>query len=206
MKKTRILIADDHTIVRIGLSALLNTQEDLEIVGEAGNGNEAVSEALRLNPDIVIMDLMMPKKDGVAAARELKASNPKIKVIILTSFGTSDAIAHALETGVEGAVTKTADDSALISIVRKIADGGRYVSPQIRKVLQESPPIPELTVRQHDIIQSLARGLSNTDIAKQFGIAPTVAREHITIILNKLGASNRTEAVAIALRKHLLKI
>ena len=206
MKKTRILIADDHTIVRIGLSALLNTQEDLEIVGEAGNGNEAVSEALRLNPDIVIMDLMMPKKDGVAAARELKASNPKIKVIILTSFGSSDAIAHALETGVEGAVTKTADDSALISIVRKIADGGRYVSPQIRKALQESPPIPELTVRQHDIIQSLARGLSNTDIAKQFGIAPTVAREHITVILNKLGASNRTEAVAIALRKHLLKI
>jgi len=205
MKKIRILIADDHTIVRIGLSALVRTQKDLDVVGEADDGASAVREAVRLHPDVVIMDLMMPNLDGVGATREIKKAAPDIKIIILTTFGTSDAIAHALEAGAEGAITKTADDSTLISIIRKIAADGQYISPRIQKMLRESPPVPMLTERQRDIIQSLARGLSNADIAQQFGIAPTVAREHISVILNKLGAANRAEAVAIALRKHLLK-
>ena len=206
MNRIRVLIADDHTIVRIGLSALLGTQEDIEVVGEADNGEAAVREALRLRPDIVIMDLLMPKTDGATATAELHDKAPDVKVIILTSFGTSDGISHALEAGARGAIMKTADDGALLSAIRKVAAGGQFVSPKIRQALRDSPPIPELTERQREIIESMARGLSNVDIAMQFGISPTVAREHITTILNKLGASNRTEAVAIALRRHLLKI
>jgi len=206
MKKIRILIADDHTIVRIGLSALLGSQKDLEVVGEADNGNAAVRETLRLKPDIVIMDLMMPQKDGVAATMEIQKRIPTAKVIVLTSYGTSDGIAHALAAGASGALTKTADDDALIAAVRAVASGGRFVSPRIEKMLEEFPPVPELTERQRDILQSVARGLSNADIAKQFGISATVAREHISAVLAKVGAANRTEAVAIALRKHLLEI
>ena len=117
-RKIKVLITDDHTIVRIGLSALLGTQKDLSVVGEADNGEDAVTAALRLHPDIVIMDLMMPKKDGVEATRELHAQAPDIKVIILTSYSASDGIAHALEAGASGAIIKTADDNALITAIR----------------------------------------------------------------------------------------
>ena len=206
MNKIKVLLADDHTIVRIGLSALLATQPDIDVVGEADNGDAAVKAALKLRPDIVIMDLMMPKKDGVAATAELHEKLPEAKVIVLTSYVASDGIAHALEAGAHGAIIKTADDNALIAAIRKVAGGGRFVSPNIKKMLKESPPVPELTDRQREIISSMARGLSNVDIATQFGISPTVAREHITTILQKLGAATRTEAVAIALRKQLVKI
>ena len=206
MNKIKVLIADDHTIVRIGLTALLDTQPDIEVIGEADNGDAAVKAAQRLLPAVVIMDLVMPIKDGVAATAELHEKLPDAKVIILTSYISSDGIAHALKAGAFGAIVKTADDGALIAAIRKVASGVQFISPQIRKTLKDSPPIPELTKRQREIIESMARGLSNVDIAKQFGISPTVAREHITTILNKLGAATRTEAVAIALRKHLLKI
>ncbi len=157
MKKIRILIADDHTIVRIGLSALLGSQKDLEVVGEADNGNAAVRESLRLKPDIVIMDLMMPQRDGVAATAEIRKRIPSAKVVVLTSYGTSDGIAHALAAGASGALTKTADDDSLIAAVRAVASGGRFVSPRIERMLEESPPVPELTERQRDILQSVAR-------------------------------------------------
>ena len=206
MKKIRILIADDHTIVRIGLAALVRTQKDMDVIGEAEDGESAVRETLRLHPDVVIMDLVMPKRDGVEATRLLHLKAPDVRVVILTSYTTSDGIAHALEAGAAGALTKTADDNALVSAIRTVAEGGTYVSPRIQKMLRESPPAPEFTERQLDILKSMALGLSNPDIAKQFDISPTVAREHITTILNKLNAANRTEAVAIALRKHLLKI
>ena len=206
MNKIKVLLADDHTIVRIGLSALLATQPDIDVVGEVDNGDAAVKAALKLRPDIVIMDLMMPKKDGVSATAELHEKLPEAKVIVLTSYVASDGIAHALEAGARGAIIKTADDNALITAIRKVAAGGRFVSPNIKKMLKESPPVPELTDRQREIISSMARGLSNVDIATQFGISPTVAREHITTILQKLGAATRTEAVAIAMRKQLLKM
>lgn len=206
MKKHKILIADDHTVVRIGLAALLGTQPDMTVVGEADNGAAAVAEALRLQPDIVIMDLMMPKKDGAEATRELTDKAPGIKIIILTSYTTSDGIFHALQAGAAGAIVKTSDDEALLTAIRKVAEGGIYISPTIRQMMKESPPVPNLTERQVKILESVARGLSNTDIANQFGISSAVAREHVTTIFQKLGAANRAEAVAIALRKHLLKI
>ena len=209
MKSTariRVLIADDHTIVRAGLAALLGTEDDLEIVGQAKNGDEAVREAVRLVPDVVIMDLMMPKKDGVEATAEIAAQVPSAKVILLTTFGTSNGIAQALRNGARGAMLKNADNAQLAQAIRKVADGGEYVSPEIRQQLAVNPPIPDLTPRQEEILASMIRGLTDRDIARQLGIRQDGVNEHVSAILRKIGAANRTEAVAIALRKHLLKI
>ncbi|MBQ9740322.1 MAG: response regulator transcription factor [Kiritimatiellae bacterium] len=207
MKNTiRVLIADDHTIVRIGLRTLLGAEKDIEVVGEAKNGEMAVKEALRLRPDVVIMDLMMPKMDGAEATAVLHENLPETKVIILTTFGSSDGIAHAIESGAAGALMKTADDAALISTIRSVAGGKTVISPDIKRLLAEDPPIPVLTTRQTEVLQSMMRGLTNRDIAKQLGIRQDGVNEHVAAILAKIGAATRTEAVAIALRKHLLKL
>jgi DNA-binding NarL/FixJ family response regulator len=202
----RVLIADDHTIVRIGLKTLLSAEDDIEVVGEAKNGEMAVREAMRLSPDVVIMDLMMPKMDGAEATAALHEKCPETKVIILTTFGSSDGIAHAIESGASGALMKTADDAALISTIRSVASGKTVISPDIKRLLAEDPPIPVLTSRQTEVLQSMMRGLTNRDIAKQLGIRQDGVNEHVAAILAKIGAANRTEAVAIALRKHLLKL
>ena len=204
--KIKVLIADDHTIVRAGLAALLGTEKDLEVIGQAKNGVEAVSETIRLRPDVVIMDLMMPKKDGVAATAEITEKAPEAKVILLTTFGTSDGISHGLRNGARGAILKNADNTQLAAAIRKVAAGGEYVSPEIRQQLAADPPIPELTPRQKDILASMVRGLTDRDIARQLGIRQDGVNDHVRAILAKIGAANRTEAVTIALRKHLLKI
>ena len=204
--KIKVLIADDHTIVRIGLATLLNAEKDIEVVGEAKNGDMAVKEALRVNPDVIIMDLMMPIKDGAAATAEIREKLPTAKVIILTTFGASDGIAHALEAGAAGALMKTADDALIVSTVRDVVAGRTVISPDIRRLMVEDPPVPDLTERQAEVLQSMTRGLTNRDIAKQLGIRQDRVNEHVAAILTKIGAANRTEAVAIALRKHLLKI
>ena len=204
--KIRVLVADDHTIVRAGLSALLGTEKDIEVVGEAKNGVEAVKATLKLMPDVVIMDLMMPKKDGVQATVEICEKADTVKVILLTTFGTSDGIAQALESGARGAILKNADNAELAKAIRLVAKGGQYISAEIRQQLSADPPIPALTPRQKDILASMVRGFTDRDIARQLGIRQDGVNEHVSAILQKIGAANRTEAVAIALRKHLLKI
>ena len=203
--KIKVLIADDHTIVRAGLTALLGTEKDIEVVGEAKNGAEAVSNAVELNPDIVIMDLMMPKMNGVEATKELLLKAPSVKTILLTTYGTSDGIAHALRAGARGAVLKNADNSELAKAIRIVAQGGDYISPDIRQQLATDPPVPDLTPRQSEILESMVRGLTDRDIAQQLRLSPESVSEHVGAIRQKIGAANRTEAVAIAMRKYLLK-
>ena len=203
--KIKILIADDHAIVRIGLSALLKTEPDLSVVGVAKDGEEAVAEALRLQPDVIVMDLMMPKKNGVEATAEIHEKLPETKIVILTTFAASDGIKHALDAGATGAVMQTAEDAELVSIIRTVAAGGTVISDEIQQLLTEDPPAEELTPRQLEILESVTRGFTNADIAKQFGIQEQSVKEHISAILVKIGAANRSEAVAITMRKHLLK-
>ena len=203
--KIKVLIADDHTIVRAGLTALLGTEKDIEVVGEAKNGAEAVSNAVALHPDIVIMDLMMPKMDGVEATKELLRKAPSVKTILLTTYGTSDGIAHALRAGARGAVLKNADNSELAKAIRIVAQGGDYISPDIRQQLAADPPVPDLTPRQSEILESMVRGLTDRDIAELLGLSTESVSEHVGAIRQKIGAANRTEAVAIAMRKYLLK-
>ena len=206
MSKIKILIADDHTIVRIGLVALLGAEADFEIVGEAKNGLQAVEDAMRLRPDVVVMDLVMPKKNGIDATAEILDRLPATKILVLTSFGTSDGITHALQAGASGAVMKTADDGTLVDAIRKVANGERVISPEIKKMLNEDPPIPVLSPRQKEILVAITDGRTNKEIASALGIRKDSVEDYLRTLFSKLGASNRTEAVAIALRKHLLKI
>ena len=206
MKNIRVLIADDHAIVRHGLCALLGTERGIEVVGEAKDGNEAVARTKQLAPDVVIMDIVMPRKDGVEATVEIRAAVPSAKIVVLTSFGTSDKISRAIEAGATGALMKTAEDRELLSAIRTVANGGRVISPAVRKLISTDPPAPELTPRQAEILQAMARGLTNKDIAKMFSIRTDGVNEHVLAILAKLGAANRTEAVATAVRKQLVRI
>ena len=205
-KKLRVLIADDHTIVRIGLRSVLEYEPDIEVIAEATNGEEAVRETLKHRPDIVIMDLVMPKLDGVAATREIRQKLPGSKVMILTTFGASDGIAHALEAGASGAMMKTADDGKIVTAIRKIASGDTCISPEVRKQLSENPPAPPLSPRQEEVLVLIADGKTNKEIASQIGIRLDSVEAIANALFVKLGAANRAEAVAIALRKHLLKI
>ena len=206
MQKIKVFLADDHAMVRMGLISLLSTKKDLEVVGEAEDGEETVRKVLDLRPDVVLMDLLMPKKDGIDATAEIIAELPATKILLLTSAGTSDGIAHALRIGAAGAVLKSADFSTLVAAIHTVADGGRVIDPEVEKLLKEDPPLPELTPRQEEILALVMRGLTNADIARQFDIRESSVKEHVNQICTKLGAANRAEAVAIALRKHLLKI
>ena len=201
-----VLLADDHAIVRMGILSLLETEDGIAVVGQAEDGAEAVTRAQELEPDVVVMDLMMPVKDGAAATAEIRASLPGTKVVLLTTFGTSDGIAHALENGASGAVLKSSAESELPAAIRAVAADGTYVSDEIRRQLKSSPPIPKLTARQEEILASMVGGRTSKEIAMRLGIGVNSVNEHIEAIIRKIGASNRTEAVAIALRKQLLKV
>ena len=206
MGKISVLIADDHKIVRMGLKSLFAAEKDLAVVGEADDGVAAVRQALRLSPDVIIMDLMMPRQDGVAATAEIHSKLPGTRIVVLTSYSTSDTIAAALAAGAAGAVMKSADDSTLLTAVRTVAAGKTFISPEVKGLLAFDPPAPTLSPRQQEVLASLVKGFNNTEIADQLGISRTVVKEHVESLLVKLGAANRTEAVAIALRKQLVKI
>lgn len=205
MKKISVLVADDHKIVRMGLKSLFSAEKDISVAGEADDGSAAVRQALKLRPDVIIMDLMMPKTDGVAATAEIHSKLPETKTIVLTSYSTSDTIAAALAAGAAGAVMKSADDSMLLTAVRSVASGKTFISPEVRGLLTVDPPAPTLSPRQQEVLSSLVKGFNNTEIADQLGISRAVVKEHVENLLVKLGAANRTEAVAIALRKQLVK-
>ena len=205
MKRITVLIIDDHAILRMGLKSLLGTKKDIEVVGDAANGETGVGKAERLKPDVAIIDLMMPGMDGAETTKRLLAVSPKTRVMILTTFGTADAISHALNAGARGAVMKNVDFPELVEAIRTVAAGGRAISPEIERLLSESPPIPSLSPRQAEILESITRGLSNNDIAKQLGISVDMVKEHVNSLLVKIGAANRTEAATIAMRKYLLK-
>ena len=201
----KVLLVDDHAVMRMGLAALLGTQKQIEIVGDTGDGASAIRKAQKLQPDVVIMDLMMPVMDGVETTRQLLERQPDAKVLILTTFGTADGIAHALAAGAKGAITKTVDLKELLAAIRAVASGRRYVEEDIERLIATDPPVTDLSPRQQDILAGLTRGLSNEDIARMLDISVQRVKDHTNIIFHKIGAANRAEAVAIALRKHLLK-
>ena len=206
MTPIRVLIVDDHAILRMGLASLLSSKSEIEVVGDASDGPSGIRKALKLKPDVVIMDLMMPGMDGIEATKELLAKAPESKILILTTFGTSNGINNALEAGAMGAVMKNCDFSELADAIRAVASGKRYVAADVERILVADPPVAALSPRQMEILQSIVRGLSNPDIAKQLGISVDMVKEHVESLFQKIGAANRTEAVAIAFRKHLLKM
>ena len=203
--KITILIADDHSVVRSGLAAILGRKRDFQIVGEARDGGEAVAMAKALRPDVVIMDLMMPRMDGVEATRQICEADLDVKILILTSYAASADVSRAIDAGASGAIVKDADDEDLIGAIKAVAAGGTVFSGEISNAIEAEPAMRELTQKQMDVLHSITRGLSNPDMAKQFGISLNAVKQHIRAVFAKLGAANRTEAVAIAMRRQRLK-
>jgi len=206
MKKIRILLVDDHTIMRIGLATLLESEPDMGVVGEAENGKAAVRLARELKPDIVIMDLMMPVMSGAEATRLIREENPNVRVVILTTFGSSADLALAVRNGAAATLLKDTETTNLVAVLRRVNDGKQAIPANVRAMLDDSVTSTDLTPRQQDILHSVTRGLSNADIAKQLGISEIGVKKHLQTIFTKLGAATRAEAAAIALRKQLLKI
>lgn len=206
MKKIRVLIADDHAVVRAGLSSILRFAKDIQIIGSAANGRDAVAKAGELHPDVVIMDLMMPVMNGVDASARIAELHPESKILILTTYGSSEDIRRALDVGAVGAIMKTVSNQMLVAAIRKTAAGTRVLSPEIEQTLNESLASDELTPRQLEVLGYVTRGFTNEDIAKHFGITYSAVKQHLSNVFTKLGAANRSEAVSIALRKQLVKM
>lgn len=206
MKKTTVMIVDDHAIFRMGLASLLGTAKNISVVGDAGDGESAVKKALKLRPDVIIMDFLMPGMDGAEATRRILAEWPEAKVVIFTTYDAANGIGHALDAGAKGAIVKKAEFDDLLDAIRAVAVGGTFISPEIAQVLKSSPATAPLSPRQADVLELVTLGLSNEDIAYKLGITAPVVRDYLKTTFAKIGAANRAEAVAIAMRKHLLKI
>ena len=203
-KKIKVLIADDHGIVRAGLTSILGFEDDIAVVGEANNGLHAVAQCKALRPDVIIMDLMMPQLNGVEATVRITREMPETKVMILTTYGSADDIGRALEAGAAGAMIKTVSNDTLVSAIRQIAAGGSYIAPEIRRMLKSEPPGPCLTERQREILAAAMRGLPNEDIARQFDITSSGVKQCLSKIYMKLNVANRSEAIAYALQKKIV--
>ena len=211
--KIRILIVDDHAVVRKGIRALLATEDDLDVIGEAVDGEEAVALYGELNPDLLLLDLIMPKVNGIEAIKKIKGDHPAAKILVLTSFAADDQVFPAIKAGALGYLLKDTEPTDLIKAIRQVYLGESSLSPTVaRKVLEEvfhpteKPLSPDpLTKREVDVLQVLAKGKSNRDIASELSISETTVRTHVSNILGKLHLASRTEAALYALKEGMAK-
>ena len=211
----RVLLTDDHAIVRKGVRALLATERDIQVVGEASNGAEAVAQAEALCPDVILMDLMMPKLDGIEATRQITALFPSVRVIVLTSFAADEKVFPAIKAGALGYLLKDSGPEELIRAIRQVYRGEPSLEPSIaRKVLLElaQPPKQQpltanpLTEREFDVLRLIAKGCSNKEIALKLSVSDLTVRTHVSNILGKLHLASRTQAALYALQKGITSL
>jgi DNA-binding NarL/FixJ family response regulator len=208
----RIVLADDHPIVREGLASVLETQPDFEVVGQANDGAEAVDVVSALKPDVVLLDLEMPHLDGVQALRAMRAENASVRALVFTAFDTDERIIGAVQAGARGYLLKGAPRDELFNAIRVVAQGGSTLQPVVAAKLMERMTGPAavsdeaLTEREREVLQSMAQGLQNKEIAQRLVISERTVKFHVSAILAKLGAGNRTEAVRLAMQRGLVQL
>lgn len=213
-RSIQVFIADDHLIVREGIKALLNTEADIEVIGDTGDGKSAVDEVARLKPDVVLMDLIMPGMDGIEAIGHIKKNQPDARILVLTSFATDDMVFPSLQAGALGFLLKDSPPEMLVDGIRQVHSGESWLHPKVaRKVLQELTKTNEektagsdLTNRELDVLRLLAQGFSNQEIADQLVLSEATVRTHVSHILKKLHLASRTQAALYALRKGLANL
>ena len=206
MDKIRVLIVDDHAMVRQGIATFIELQDDIVLVGEAANGREAIARVEELRPDVVLMDLVMPEMDGVTATREIKARHPAVKVLALTSFVNDAQITPALQAGASGYLLKDLSAEELMHAIRAAHQGETPLAPAVAKKLiadiaaprGESSALDQLTDREREVLALLGRGMSNKEIAAQLSISAKTVKFHVSSILGKLGLADRTQAALFA--------
>lgn len=200
-----VVIADDHPVVRQGLTAILKNQGDINVVAEAANGEEALALCNRHHPDVLLLDLRMPKKDGLQVITELARGVPKPRVIVMTTFDSEEDISRALRAGAKGYLVKGTAPEQIRESVRRVAAGESLLQPNIAAKLAESMAHPELSRREREVLQWVADGRSNKEIGQILYISQNTAKAHVKSILTKLDAMGRTEAIAIGIRRGLIK-
>jgi len=211
----RVLIADDQSLVRAGFRLVLENHPDLEVVGEASNGNQAVHSVARLRPDVVLMDIRMPELDGIAATRQITARHPA-RVLVLTTYDLDEYVYDALQAGASGFLLKDTPPPQLVDGIRAVADGEALLAPTVtRRLIEEfarigpgrrTPPseLDELTPRELEVLRLLARGMSNAEIAAALVLGDTTVKTHVTHVLGKLGLRDRVQAVVLAYESGLV--
>jgi DNA-binding NarL/FixJ family response regulator len=209
---TSVLLADDQALVRAGFALILNAEPDLEIVGEAGDGDEAVELTIARRPDVVLMDVRMPGLDGIEATRRITSVVPATKVLMLTTFDLDEYVIAAFRAGASGFLLKTAPRDQLVAAVRTVQTGEALLAPistrrlieQFSRAPEESPALAALTTRERDVLALLARGLSNAEIAAEMVVAETTVKTHVARVLTKLGVRDRVQAVVVAYESGLV--
>ena len=208
-KPIRVMLVDDHAMVRRGLAAFLKVFDDLQLAGEAESGEAAIQLCAEVLPDVILMDMVMPDMDGAAATRLIRQQFPQVQVIALTSYTEGDLVKNALEAGAIGYLLKDVSADNLAGAIRAAHSGRATLSPQAAQALVETAnqtPLPgfDLTEREREVLALMVEGLNNTQIAGRLMVSPSTVKSHVSNILSKLGVSSRTEAVTLALRSHLI--
>jgi len=213
MQRIRILLVDDHAVVRLGLRALLESEQDMDVVGEAGNAQEAVRFASQLQPHIILLDIRLPDRSGIEVCREIRLRHPQIQVLMLTSYIEEELLTEAIAAGASGYILKQLSTDDLLHAIRTVRQGGAVLDPKVTKRLLEqvqrtqremgNSAFHDLSPRELQILALVAQGKSNTDIAKDLMLSPITVRNHVSAILGKLQLSNRIEAAIFAVQHHI---
>jgi len=205
----RVMLVDDHTMVRRGLATFLKIFDDLQLVGEADSGEAAIQLCAEALPDVILMDMVLPEMDGAACTRVIRQRFPQVQVIALTSFKTGELVQNALEAGAIGYLLKDVSANELVRAIRAAHAGRATLSPEAAQALVETtnqPPLgPNLTARELEVLALMVDGLNNTQIAGKLTVSPSTIKSHVSNILSKLGVASRTEAVTLALRSHIVR-
>lgn len=206
MKPIRILIVDDHPILRVGIAALIASSKEMECVGQVGSGEEAIEQHALLKPDVTLMDLRLPGIGGVETIRRIKSQSPKARFIILTTYEGDEDIHQAMEAGASGYLVKGLPQEMLVNAVRRVHSGERYLPPPMTKALSQRTPDSNLSLREREVLRLVANGQSNKEIASSLGIAEATVKCHVSVILARLNANDRTQAVVNAIKRGLIHI
>ena len=212
MSQISVLLADDHMMVREGIHQILELEENISVVGEVGDGIECIEAIDRLRPDVVVLDINMPKMDGISVLREIKDKKLSSKIIILTFYREIDIIQNVVDLGASGYILKEADSSLLIKAINIVTTGERYIQPSIasmlrqHKVLNQQKPTDNLTKREMEIIKLLVAGMYNKEIADKLNISEKTVKNHISSIYKKINVSDRTQAAVYAIKNNLVEI
>jgi len=202
----RVLCVDDHPLVRKGIASILANEPDVQLIAEAGDGQEAVALFRQLQPDVTLMDLRMPKLDGIEAVKQIRAAYPDAKIIALTSYDGDQDIFKALEAGVRGYLLKEMVHAEVLKAIRIVHSGKRLMPPEVAARLTEHYPHSALTPREIEVLALVAKGLANKEVAAHLGTASGTIKMHVQNILEKLGASDRTHAVTIGLQRGIIRL